>query len=63
MTIRPNLILFQRLNAGETVANPQELRNSIVLMVNGDYFRAVRHAAEGIDFKLVTGVSEEQKQK
>lgn len=55
--------LFQRLNAGGTVANAQELRNSIVLMVNGDYFRAVRQAAETETFKTVTGVSEEQEQK
>lgn len=55
--------LFQRLNAGGTVANPQELRNSIVLMVNGDYFRAIRTVAEDAAFKQVTGVSEEQEQK
>ncbi len=55
--------LFQRLNAGGTVANPQELRNSIVLMVNGEYFRAVRQAAEGPAFKRVAGISEEQEQK
>lgn len=55
--------LFQRLNAGGTVANPQELRNSIILMVNGDYFRAIREAAETDVFKQVTGVSEEQKEK
>lgn len=55
--------LFQRLNAGGTVANPQELRNSIVLMVNAEYFRAIRKAAETQSFKKVTGVSEEQEQK
>ena len=55
--------LFQRLNAGGTVANPQELRNSIVLMVNADYFREIRRAAEAKDFLDVTGVGEEQIQK
>ena len=55
--------LFQRLNAGGTVANPQELRNSIVLMVNPEYFRAVRESAETEVFKQVTGISEEQEQK
>lgn len=55
--------LFQRLNAGGTVANPQELRNSIVLMVNPDYFRAIREAAEEDVFKAVAGVTDEQEQK
>lgn len=55
--------LFQRLNAGGTVANPQELRNSIALMVNAPYFRALRASAEGEAFKVVSGVSEEQEQK
>lgn len=55
--------LFQRLNAGGTVANAQELRNSIVLMVNADYFRAIRESAEEEAFKRVTGVSEDQEQK
>lgn len=55
--------LFQRLNAGGTVANAQELRNSIVLMVNANYFRAIRDASETDSFRIVTGVSEEQEQK
>lgn len=55
--------LFQRLNAGGTVANPQELRNSIALMVNAPYFRAIRAAAENENFKSVTGVTEDQEQK
>jgi len=55
--------LFQRLNAGGTVANPQELRNSIALMVNAPYFRALRAAAENEAFKSVAGVTEDQEQK
>ena len=55
--------LFQRLNAGGTVANPQELRNSIALMVNAQYFRALRGAAENDAFKLVIGITEDQEQK
>ncbi len=55
--------LFQRLNSGGTLANPQEVRNSIVLMVNAGYFRGVREAAEGQIFKSLTGISEEQEQK
>jgi hypothetical protein len=52
--------LFQRLNAGGTLANPQELRNCIMLMVNTIYFRAVKAAAEEENFKIVTAVTEEQ---
>ena len=55
--------LFQRLNAGGTVANPQELRNSIVLMVNPNYFRAIRAEAEQDEFKTIVGVTEEQEQR
>lgn len=55
--------LFQRLNAGGTVANAQELRNSIVLMINADYFRHVREAAESVHFRKIIGVSEEQEQR
>lgn len=52
--------LFQRLNAGGTQANPQELRNCIMLMINGDYFRAVKLAAEQPSFRSVTSVTDEQ---
>lgn len=52
--------LFQRLNAGGTQANAQELRNCIMLMINGQYFRAVKKAAEQQSFRTVTSVSEDQ---
>lgn len=52
--------LFQRLNAGGTQANAQELRNCIMLMVNGDYFRAVKSAADLKLFKRVGGLTEDQ---
>ena len=52
--------LFQRLNAGGTQANAQELRNCIMLMINGDYFRVVKAAAEQPSFRRVTSVTEEQ---
>ncbi|MDX0870366.1 DUF262 domain-containing protein [Sinorhizobium medicae] len=55
--------LFQRLNAGGTQANAQELRNCIMLMINGDYFRAVRSAAEQAAFKTVTSVTDDQLEK
>lgn len=52
--------LFQRLNAGGTQANAQELRNCIILMVNGDYYRAIKAAADQEAFKAVTSVTEDQ---
>lgn len=52
--------LFQRLNAGGTQANAQELRNCIMLMINGDYFRAVKGAAEQQSFRNVISVTEDQ---
>jgi hypothetical protein len=52
--------LFQRLNAGGTQANPQELRNCIMLMVNAEYFRAVKRSAEEEAFKRVISVNDEQ---
>lgn len=55
--------LFQRLNAGGTQANAQELRNCIVLMVNGPYFRVVKAAADLAAFRSVISVGEEQLEK
>lgn len=55
--------LFQRLNSGGTVANPQELRNSIVLMVSSTYFQAIKASAEGQPFRTVIGVKDEGEQK
>lgn len=52
--------LFQRLNAGGTQANPQELRNCIMLMVNSSYYQAVKGATDAGPFKSVTAFNEEQ---
>ena len=55
--------LFQRLNAGGSQANAQELRNCIMLMINGVYFRAVKAAAEQLFFKNVISITDEQAEK
>lgn len=55
--------LFQRLNSGGTQANSQELRNCVMLMVNGEYFRAVKTAAERANFLEVISSTESQKEK
>ena len=52
--------LFQRLNAGGTQANPQELRNCIMLMINGEYFRHIKVAAERVSFKSAFSITEDQ---
>jgi hypothetical protein len=52
--------LFQRLNAGGTEANPQELRNCIMLMVGPMFFRSVKRAANTPEFQTVTAVTEDQ---
>jgi len=55
--------LFQRLNAGGTAANEQEIRNCIILMVNAPYFRAIKVAAEAENFLTVTGLKDAQIEK
>jgi hypothetical protein len=55
--------LFQRLNAGGTQANAQEVRNCIMLMTNADGFRQVKRAAELDSFLDVLTISDDQKEK
>lgn len=52
--------LFQRLNAGGTEANAQELRNCIVIMVNRDYFHLVKRLADLQDFREVISATDDQ---
>ncbi|NSZ85227.1 DUF262 domain-containing protein [Agrobacterium tumefaciens] len=55
--------LFQRLNAGGTQANAQELRNCVMLMVNKNFFAGIKVAAESAQFQKVTNISEDQASK
>lgn len=55
--------LFQRLNAGGSQANAQELRNCIMLMINRNYFNDVKSAAEQDPFKAVVSITPEQADK
>jgi hypothetical protein len=55
--------LFQRLNAGGTPANPQELRNCVVIMANEGYFHFMKHLANNNNFLQVIGVSPDQIEK
>lgn len=55
--------LFQRLNAGGTAANAQELRNCIIIMVNNTYAAFMRGLAESQPFLTVLAASEDQIEK
>lgn len=55
--------LFQRLNAGGIAANAQELRNCIIIMVNGQYAQFMRVLADVPSFLTVLAASEDQIEK
>lgn len=55
--------LFQRLNAGGIAANPQELRNCIIIMVNRQYAAFMRGLAESNAFLAVLSASDDQIEK
>jgi len=52
--------LFQRLNAGGTPANPQELRNCIMIMISEPYFNMVKTLADYEPFRIVLAASDDQ---
>ena len=52
--------LFQRLNAGGTAANPQELRNCIVIMVNRGYYNLLKRLADNANFQVIISVTDDQ---
>jgi hypothetical protein len=55
--------LFQRLNAGGIAANPQELRNVIIIMVSPAYAAFMRDCANSQHFLHVLSASEDQLEK
>jgi hypothetical protein len=55
--------LFQRLNAGGIAANPQELRNCIIIMVNQQYAQFMRTLGDLPSFRQVLAASEDQIEK
>lgn len=55
--------LFQRLNAGGTPANAQELRNCIIIMVSENYHRFVKRLAGIESFLSVLAANEDQLEK
>ncbi len=55
--------LFQRLNAGGTQANAQELRNVVVIMVSPTYHQFMRDCAHRQSFLTVLSASPDQLEK
>lgn len=55
--------LFQRLNAGGTQANAQELRNVIVIMVNPAYHQMMRELSQQPSYLTVLSASSDQLEK
>jgi hypothetical protein len=55
--------LFQRLNAGGILANPQELRNCIVIMVNKEFAIFMRSLANYKPYRTVLAASSDQFEK
>lgn len=52
--------LFQRLNAGGTPANAQELRNCIIIMANRNFYNSVKGLSEGPEFRSVAAMTDDQ---
>jgi hypothetical protein len=46
--------LFQRLNSGGANLTPQEVRNSVAVMLNSDFFNWLVQRSEDVNFKLTT---------
>ena len=55
--------LFQRLNAGGTQANPQELRNSIVIMMKPEFNVMMRELSKDVNFTAIIELNDEAKEK
>lgn len=55
--------LFQRLNSGGTPANPQEIRNCVIIMVNAQYFKFLRSLADNSHFRNVIAITDDQVEK
>jgi hypothetical protein len=52
--------LFQRLNAGGTPANAQELRNCVIIMANRAFYTFLLELSENPEFIAVAGMTEDQ---
>lgn len=55
--------LFQRLNSGGTPANPQELRNCVIIMVNAGYFAFLKELAASPAFRSAIWLTDEQEER
>ena len=55
--------LFQRLNAGGTPANAQELRNCVIIMANRHFYDQLKELSDMAAFGSVTAMSPDQLEK
>lgn len=55
--------LFQRLNSGGTPANPQELRNCVIIMINAEFFSFLKSLAELPAFRSSIWLNDEQEER
>jgi hypothetical protein len=53
--------LFQRLNGGGSIANPQELRNCVIVMVNEGFFQRLKTLSEWPNFSRLLQITEDQR--
>jgi len=53
--------LFQRLNAGGTIAEPQEVRNCAVIMSSPEFFKYIEDCADIPSFKSVSRITDSGK--
>jgi hypothetical protein len=54
--------LFQRLNSGGSVANPQELRNCVMVMIDPKFFDRIRRMANIKEFSSLLHLTDDQKE-
>ena len=52
--------LFQRLNAGGSIANPQELRNCMMIMFDASFYSVLKDLSENPDFTVVLSPNSKQ---
>ena len=50
--------LFQRLNSGGTITEPQEIRNCAVIMANEEFFDYCKHLSDDVNFKVISRITE-----
>lgn len=53
---------FQRLNTGGSMLSDPEVRNSILVMVNADFYKWIRELSKDKNFVTCTAISDRSEQ-